>query len=156
MGRILVLGIGNLLLKDEGVGVHIAQRMMKMSLPENVAVVDGGTATLDILPLVNDVDRLIIVDAMKGGGTPGTIYKLPPEDIAQHSQQPLLSLHQIELLQMLDMCALIGSKPPTVIIGIEPKEIDFAVELSSEVEEKIPRVIEFILEEITLFRGDEN
>ena len=148
MSKILVLGVGNLLLKDEGVGVHLAQRMMKMDLPENVEVVDGGTATLDILPLVDGVDRLIIVDALKGGETPGTIYKLTPEDIVQDNQEPL-SLHQIDLLQMLDMCALIGSKPSTVIIGIEPKEVDFAVELSPEVEGMIPRVIELVLKEVT-------
>jgi len=155
MNKTLVLGVGNLLLKDEGVGVHVAQKMMRMDLPENVQVVDGGTATLDILPLVDGVDRLIIVDALKGGEAAGTIYKLTPEDIMQDKQEPL-SLHQIDLLQTLDMCALIGSKPSTVIIGIEPKEISFAVGLSSEVEGRIPRVIELVMEEISLFSGDGN
>ncbi len=150
MGRILVLGVGNLLLKDEGVGVHVAQRMMKMDLPENVEVVDGGTATLDILPLVDGVDRLVVVDAMKGGKAPGTIYRLVPGDAVQHKQEAL-SLHQVDLLQMLDMCALIGGKPPTLIIGIEPQEIDFSVELSPEVERKLPEVIELVLKEISSF-----
>ena len=153
MSKTLVLGVGNLLLKDEGVGVHVAQRMMKMDLPENVEVVDGGTATLDILPLIDGVERLIIVDALKAGEAPGTIYKLTPEDIVQDKQEPL-SLHQVDLLQTLDMCSLIGSKPSTLIIGIEPKEINFAVGLSSEVEGTLPRVIELVLEEITLFCGD--
>jgi len=148
MSKTLILGVGNLLLKDEGVGVHVAQRMMEMALPQNVEVMDAGTATLDVLPLVDDVDRLIIVDVLKGGGAPGTIYKLIPEDVMQGKQEPL-SLHQIDVLQMLDMCALLGSKPSTVIIGIEPKEIDPAVELSPEVEAAIPRIIELVLEEIT-------
>jgi len=155
MSKTLVLGVGNLLLKDEGVGVHVAQRMMEMDLPENVEVVDGGTATLDILPLVDGVDRLIIVDALKAGEAPGTIYKIAPEDIVKDEQEAL-SLHQIDLLQMLDMCALIGSKPSTVIIGIEPKEINFSVGLSSEVEGRIPRVVELVMEEISLFSGDGN
>ena len=137
-----------MLLKDEGVGVHVAQRMMEMALPQNVEVMDAGTATLDVLPLVDDVDRLIIVDALKGGGAPGTIYKLIPEDVMQSKQEPL-SLHQIDVLQMLGMCALLGSKPSTVIIGIEPKEVGLAVGLSPEVEAIVPRVINLVLREIT-------
>jgi hydrogenase maturation protease len=145
--KTVVLGIGNLLLRDEGAGVHVVSRLMQMDLPENVEVVDGATDPLDILSLSRDVDKLIIVDALQGGGEPGTIYRMSPEDIASCGEVPF-SLHQLDLIQMLDMCASIGSRPSTVIIGVEPKEIDFELELSPEVEGKIPRIIELILEEI--------
>ena len=147
MGKTLILGIGNLLLRDEGVGIHTVTEMMKMDLPEDVEVVDGATAGFDILSLADSVDRLIIVDALKGGGTPGTIYRLPPEDIARYEHSSL-SLHQVDLMQMLDMCALIGTKPSTVIVGVEPESIDFSMELSSSVKARIPEIIEVILEEI--------
>ncbi len=84
---------------------------------------------------------------MRGGEAPGTIYRLSPDDITVGAEEPL-SLHQINLLQMLDVCALIGRKPLTVIIGVEPKEINFGMELSPEVEEIVPQIIELILEEI--------
>lgn len=147
MDHTVVLGIGNLLLKDEGVGIHVASRMMKMHLPRNVEVVDGATATWDVVSLADGADRLIIVDAVRGGEAPGTIYRLSPDDITMSEEKPL-SLHQIDLLQMLDVCALIGRKPLTVIIGVEPKEINFGMELSPEVEEIVPQIIELILEEI--------
>ena len=147
LGKILVLGVGNLLLKDEGVGVQVVSRMMEMDLPENVEVVDGATAPLDILSLANDVDKLIIVDAVRAGGSPSTVYRLFPEDIEEYGQVPL-SLHQLDLMQMLELCERIGRRPYTVIIGVEPKEIDFGLELSPEVEGEIPQVIELILDEI--------
>lgn len=148
MDHTVVLGIGNLLLKDEGVGIHVVSRMMKMHLPRNVEVVDGATATWDVVSLADGADKLIIVDAMRGGEAPGTIYRLSPDDITVGAEEPL-SLHQINLLQMLDVCALIGRQPLTVIIGVEPKEINFGMELSPEVEERIPQIIELILEDIT-------
>jgi hydrogenase maturation protease len=142
----VILGIGNLLLRDEGVGIHVVSRMMKMHLPQNIAVVDGATATWDVVSLADGADRLIIVDAVKGGGAPGTIYRLSLDDVAVDAGEPL-SLHHIGLPQMLDVCSLIGSKPLTVIIGVEPKEIDFGMELSPEIEERVPEIIELILEE---------
>lgn len=147
MNHTVVLGIGNLLLKDEGLGIHVASRMMEMHLPQNVEVVDGATAIWDVVSLADSADRLIIVDAVRGGGAPGTIYRLSLDDIAVDEKEPL-SLHHIGLPQMLDVCSLIGRKPLTVIIGVEPKEVDFALELSPEVEEKVPQIIELILAEI--------
>ena len=147
MDHTVVLGIGNLLLKDEGVGIHVASRMMKMDLPRNVEVVDGATAAWDVVSLADGADKLIIVDAVRGGEAPGTIYRLSPDDITAGAEEPL-SLHQISLLQMLDVCALIGRQPLTVIIGVEPREIGFAMELSPEVAERVPQIIELVLAEI--------
>ena len=135
------------MLKDEGVGVQVASRMMEMDLPENVEIMDGATAPLDILYLANDVEKLIIVDATRAGGAPGTIYKLSPDDVEACTQVPL-SLHHLDLLQMLELCDRIGSRPSTVIIGVEPKEIDFKMELSPEVEDKVPQIMDLILKEL--------
>ena len=152
MIKTLIVGVGNLLLKDEGVGIHVAQRMMKMALPEGLEVVDAGTSLLDVFPVADGVGRMIIVDAMKAGRKPGTIYKLSSDDI-ERERQEILSLHQIDLPQMLDMCALMGARPFTIIIGIEPKDMEPGLDLSPEIESRIPEVIDIILKEI---RGDRN
>jgi hydrogenase maturation protease len=99
------------------------------------------------LYLANDVDKLIIVDAVRAGGAPGTIYRLTPDDVEACIQVPL-SLHHLDLMQMLELCDRIGNSPSTVIIGVEPKEINFKLELSPEVEGKVPQIVEFILKEI--------
>ena len=74
-GRVLVLGLGNVLLKDEGVGVHVAGQLQKQVLPCNVEVIDGGTAGLDVLLSQQGLDKLVVIDAMRAGKKPGTIYK---------------------------------------------------------------------------------
>ena len=75
-GRVLVLGLGNILLRDEGAGVHAAQELQKQSLPGNVEVIDGGTAGLEILLSQQCPYKLLVIDATKAGNEPGTIYKI--------------------------------------------------------------------------------
>lgn len=145
----LVIGIGNLLLKDEGIGVHVVQALKKMDLSDyvNLSIIDGGTSP-DILLLLERAHKLIIIDATKGGDEPGAIYRFCPEDIALEPDQ-LTSIHQIGLLQSLKMMQLMGTEPEEItIIGIEPKEMDFGLELSPELQERIPQMTELVLEEI--------
>jgi hydrogenase maturation protease len=145
----LVLGIGNVLLRDEGVGCHVAHALEGIPLPD-VKVMDGGTCP-DVLQLREGADKLVIVDAVKGGGTPGQIYRFHPEDIALE-QKPLLSLHDMNLIDSLKLMQLwhpdkigIGE---TVIIGVEPKEIGWGLELSPELEKRMSRIIDAILSEL--------
>ncbi len=145
--KIVVLGLGNALLKDEGVGVHVIHALPHNSIPEEVDIIDGGTSP-DIIHLIGDAHKLIIVDAARGGGEPGTIYRLTPDDIA--SQRELtLSTHDIGLFPSLRLMESLGNSPQeTVIIGIEPKEIELGLELSPELEQKVPSIVEVVLEEI--------
>ena len=147
--RITILGIGNLLLRDEGVGVHLVRQLAGSDIGyANLNIIDGGTSP-DILSLVDDgIDKLIIVDAVKAGNRPGTIYRFSFDDLDFDSETPI-SLHEIGVLESLGMMALLNGQPKsTVIIGIEPKTIDYGLELSSEVEEKLPEVIKLVLKEI--------
>ena len=146
--RIVVLGIGNELLRDEGVGVHVARALEKKSPPEGIdfEVIDGGTSP-DAFNLPGTVSKLIIVDAAKGEDEPGTVYRFAPEEI---EPQPMTSLHQLGVLESLKLMSLSGHKPgQTVIIGVEPKEIDWGTELSPELERRIPRIVEVVLEEVS-------
>lgn len=115
---------------------------------DNLNIIDGGTSP-DILSLVDDgADKLIIVDAVKAGGKPGTIYRFGFADLDSDSATPI-SLHDIGVLDSLRMMALLDRQPKsTVIIGIEPKTIDYGLELSSEVEERLPEVVRLVLKEI--------
>ena len=146
--RFAVVGVGNLLLKDEGIGVHIAHALQQIDIPDNVKIIDGGTS-LDLPDYLKDTDKLIIIDAVKTGGQPGTIYRFHPYDMDIESEG-IISLHELGLAQSLKMMRLIGNEPKeTVIIGIEPKEIDWGTELSAELQQKIPEIINAVLGEIS-------
>jgi hydrogenase maturation protease len=148
---ILVLGIGNLLLKDEGVGVHAVQKLQEMDLPDHVEVVDGGTAGLDLLEWIDGRDKVVVIDAVKSGGIPGTIYRFSGENIKEVSK-PWLSLHDIDITDLLKLIDMLGvKKPEVIVIGIEAKDIESVdLELSKEIEAQIPKVIEQVMKEISL------
>ena len=147
--RITILGIGNLLLKDEGVGIHLVQKLSARGIDrENLNIVDGGTSP-DIMSLIDhDIDKLIIVDAVKAGNSPGTVYRVDSDNLDLDSATPI-SLHEIGVLDSLKMMALLNKQPKsTVIVGVEPKAIDYGLELSPEVEAKVPEIVKIILKEI--------
>jgi len=146
--NIVILGIGNVLLSDEGVGVHVANELLKMSLPENVSVVEGGTDGFHLLNIITETDRLIVVDAVRGGDKPGSIYRFDIDDVKKCPSGFKTSVHQIGILEVIDLSGLIGKTPFTTIIGIEPKSLEMRMELSPEIREKIPRIIELVLDEV--------
>jgi len=150
-GKIVVLGMGNLLLKDEGIGVHVAHAMQGISSPNNVEleVIDGGTLPDAPIPF-GDVDKLIVVDAVKARGEPGAIYRFHLEDVELEDGM-LTSLHQVSLLENLRLMEGFGRKPKeVVIIGIEPEDIDCGLELSPNLQQRIPQIIKVVSEEIGL------
>lgn len=144
--KIAIVGVGNLLLKDEGVGVHVVQELQRRHLPSNILVIDGGTSP-DALAFVGQVDKLIIIDAVRGGGEAGTIYRLSPDDIDQSDRNPM-SLHEWELMDSLKLSSYWTEGTEVVIIGVEPAEMEWGLELSAEVEARIPRIIQVVLEEV--------
>ena len=145
--RTVVIGVGNLLQKDEGIGIHTVKALQEIPLPENVTIIDGGTSP-DIIACTRAGDRLIIVDAARAGGEPGTIYRFQPDDLIAESGAAL-SVHELGVPQNLRLMLLSGNEPSeVVIIGIEPKEIEWGIELSTELETKIPEIISVVLKEI--------
>jgi hydrogenase maturation protease len=147
MGKILIVGIGNLLCRDEGVGVHVIQEMKKLQLPPSLDLLDMGTSTMDLLSYLDGGKKLIVIDAMKAGGNPGTIYKCKPEDLLPKDEGPI-SLHEIGLLETLNMAKKMKFEVETVVIGVEPKVFEWGMELSEEVRSRIPAIIETIMKEI--------
>jgi len=145
--KVLILGVGNLILKDEGVGVHVVKEMENKKLPPGVEVIDGGTATMDLLSIIYESERIIVIDALTSGGEPGTIYRCLPEDLMDAHERPL-SLHQVELLDVLLMARQLGGHASVVIIGVEPKEISCGMELTPEVKAAVPKAIKATFKEL--------
>ncbi len=146
MDKTLIIGMGNLLCRDEGIGVHVIERMKGLELPGHVELLDIGTSTMDLISYLEGVRKLVVIDAMKAGGIPGTIYKCRPEDLLPAEDGPV-SLHEIGLIETLHMARKKGLEIDTVIFGVEPKVLDWGMELSNEVKSKIPAIIEAVLKE---------
>ena len=145
--RIVVIGVGNLLYKDEGIGIHAIKSLQEISLPPDVKLIDGGTSP-DLIAYTRAGDKMIIIDAAKAGGKPGTIYRFKPEDLAA-GKGNLTSAHEMGVVENLNLMALTGNQPKeTVIIGIEPEEIDLGMELSARLKRKLPQIIKVVLKEI--------
>lgn len=129
-------------------GVHALRRLEGMSVPPHVELFDGGTAALELLDVIANRKKVIVIDAVRGGGEPGALYRFHPQD-APPDAYAAISLHQVDFLQTLATADLLGNTPKEVIIfGVEPKMIDWGLELSVEVAAAVPRVIELVLEEI--------
>jgi hydrogenase maturation protease len=145
---ILILGIGNLILKDEGFGVHVVQRMADMTLPPDVEVMDGGTMGLDLLYYIEGRRKVIVIDVVNADSPPGTLYRFTDKDIEYH-KAILRSAHEIDFSYVLKTAEQVGNSPGEVVfIGIRPQEIDEGIGLSPVLEEKIPQVIELVMKEI--------
>ncbi len=137
------------MLKDEGVGVHVIQAMQKASLESTgeLTIIDGGTWPDAFYLLPEGIDKLIIVDAVRGGDKPGTIYRFTPQDIV-FRRETVTSLHQLGIAEGLAMIEHTGRNPQdVVIIGVEPKEIDWGLEMSPELQKRVPQIIELVRKE---------
>ena len=146
--KTVILGIGNVLLSDEGIGVHVANALSCMNLPQGVSVIEGGTDGFRLLNIITEADRLIVVDAVKGGAERGSIYRFNVDEVKNVPSGFRTSVHQVGILEVIDLSGLIGKTPKTTVIGVEPKSLEMSLELSPEIKEKIPRIIELVFEEL--------
>jgi len=149
---ILVLGIGNLVMRDDGVGVRVVQELQRsFHFPENVKVVDGGTLGLDLLPLLEDASHLILVDAVETGEKPGSLIRLTGQELPI-ALQTKLSPHQMGLKDLLAVSELMGHSPAEmVLIGVQPGSAEMGAELTAEVEDILEEVTAKVLMELACF-----
>jgi hydrogenase maturation protease len=147
--KILILGIGNILFSDEGVGIRVVERLLSCyDFPENVTIIDGGVLGLSLMCYMTEVNQLIVVDAVRNGGPPGTLYRLEGDDVPRRFLAKN-SLHQIDFLEALTACDVIEELPETVIIGIEPEDIDtLGLELTPTVQSKVDGLLEGVFKEL--------
>jgi len=155
--RVAVIGVGNILMGDEGLGVH-ALAPLRERLDEfagMVDVVDAGTALVDVIDDYLDGDAIILIDAVRGGGEPGAIYRLDPEDLRGAPRTGVaMSLHEMTVLEAIDLVRLMGRKIPGIrVIGMEPERIAHSLEMSKTVKERLPRLVETVLDELRRIRN---
>lgn len=149
MKKVAVIGIGNILLGDDGVGVRVVEELRKRKLPENVKIYDGATSGLRIINFLVDVDKGIIVDAVRGGKSPGNIYRFPIEEAL--NKPSIISLHDIDFVFAYKVSRdVLGLTRDITIIGIEPERIERGLELSEKVKKAVPEAVKLILKELSL------
>jgi hydrogenase maturation protease len=147
--KILIAGIGNLLFTDEGIGVHVVRELLKRKLPQEVELVDIGTAILELSRFMEGKDKVIIVDAMVSKQPPGTIFRLSADDIKSTQDKFSASLHQFGITEAISSAGQLEINPEVVVFGITPKDYQsLGIELSSELKKALPRIVEVILKEI--------
>ncbi len=148
MKKVGIMGVGNILLSDEGFGVKLLYLVKaKYDFPENVVLIDGGTAGIFLSPEIDQLDKLLIVDVVKAEGKPGDIRIYEKEDFFIDKLPLKLSPHQLGLQEVLLLNEIKGTCPEEVkLIGIIPKSIETGTFLTSELEEKIPEVERLVLE----------
>jgi hydrogenase maturation protease len=144
--RITVMGIGNPLVKDEGVGIRVIETMMNtLAFPDNVRLVDAGTMGMGILNLFQDCDYLLVIDAVDGTGEPaGTVVRMTPADMAPNTIKH--SMHDMRLVDVLEAAMLMGTQPEVDCVGIQILDMDgIAIGLTPELEEAVPRAVDAAL-----------
>jgi hydrogenase maturation protease len=146
--RVVVLGIGNPLCRDDGAGIRVIQELWKKDIPPDIRVMDGGTSP-DLPSLIEPgVPKLVIVDALRGGKEPGYIYRLELDE-SHLSHQPPESLHGLGLLDGLMMMKMLGTQPQKVVLtGIEPADTSHGLGLSPLAESRLPALIEAVVDEL--------
>ena len=147
--RATVLGLGNILLGDEGVGIRAIERFQeRYQVPEYVEVLDGGTSGLDLLPVLRPGSALIIVDAIKPENHPGFMLRLEGIEVPSYLSAKL-SPHQIGLPDLLATAELLDRMPSKlVLLGIEPKDLELGVRLSPELEALLDDLAEKVAAEL--------
>jgi len=139
--RVVVLGIGNIILSDEGVGVRAAEALeATYELPDYVEVIDGGTAGMELLGPLSGVDLLLVLDAVTAGGAPGTIVKLAGSEVPVFFRSKL-SPHQVSICDVLAGLEFSGELPrDLVLIGVEPESMELGLELTPTVAARLPEM----------------
>jgi hydrogenase maturation protease len=147
--NILVLGIGNLLLQDEGAGVRAVEEFgRRYETPEGVELLDGGTSGIELLQYIQGKDCLILLDVVKSGNPPGTFTRLEGENVPALFQKKI-SPHQLGLSDLLASAQLIDKMPKRVVLfGIEPKSIETGLEMSEEVGGAIGQLADMVALEL--------
>jgi len=144
---VLILGIGNIILRDEGVGVRVIEAMKDLQLPEGVEIADGGTSGADLIDVIADRRKIVVVDAMQADVAPGTIMRFTADDLIEQLG-PTISLHQFGLIDSLLMARQLNCPPREVIIfGVKPVDVSTGLELSPQVASLVPKLIELAVAE---------
>jgi hydrogenase maturation protease len=149
--KILIFGAGNLLLSDEGFGVHFIQYLQKhYRFPQEVELYDGGTLGIMVTHMLEDADHVYLVDVIDAKGEPGDIYRYEKDDFMLGKLPIKMSPHQIGIQEVLTLSELRDRCPEKIsLFGVIPQSYDAGVELSSLLAEKLPGLAELVVDELS-------
>ncbi len=147
--KTLVLGVGNELLQDEGLGIHTLRLLNTYDLPANVELIEGGTAGPQLLSLIDGVERLIVVDCIDSQAEPGAIFRFKPEDLGAFPKDYMPSSHDVGLLEVLQIGDLLGTQPDTEIFAMQPADISWGLQPSPLIQNRLRHFTDIIYETIT-------
>ena len=147
--RIMILGVGCLLFSDEGFGIRVIEKLEETyTFPDNVSVVDGGVLGVNLWGVISLADQLIVVDVIRKKGNPGDVYRLTGDQIPERIRAKN-SIHQVDFLEALTLCQALDKVPETVIVGVEPLDIDtLSIELTSVTAAKVAPMVDMVLSEL--------
>jgi hydrogenase maturation protease len=146
--RILVLGLGNLLLGDEGIGIHVVRQLQSMPLPPEVEVIDGGTGGFELLVHCRGKRKIIIVDAIKITAEPGAVFRFAPEEVSE-PWRPAFSAHESGVYELLHFCKALVPPPEVTIYGVAPQETQrMSMQLSEMLAHKLDAIVARIAAEV--------
>jgi hydrogenase maturation protease len=137
--KIVILGIGNLLMSDDGIGVHAAQALAQ-NPPPGAEVVDAGTDVLSALPFLEDASHALLIDAVRAGGSPGTLYCFSESDMSARIGTP--TAHAVSLLASRHLLPPGARWPEITILGVEPALLEYGMTLSPAVAAVLPQVVQ--------------
>lgn len=149
MSDVTVLGVGNVILRDEGFGVRVVEYLdHHYDFPDNVQLVDGGTLGIELTQYVTGTKKLLVIDSINGGAEPGTVFRFHNDAIMEHFQDKL-SAHEVGIQDVLALLTVTGHKiPEVVVIGAQPFDLEAGVGLSDGMMKLFPQMVEQALQEL--------
>lgn len=150
--NILIVGVGNRLLSDEGVGLHAVDGLSQIPMPPCVRIIDCGCDLSSFISYVNEPQKIIVIDAIRAGGKPGRVYRFDYAELAT-TQSQMRSAHQLKTLEILELLKHVYPdlcNCQITLIGVEPQTIELSTDLSKEVRDSLADVTRLVLEEIPL------
>ena len=146
--KIVVIGIGNLLLMDEGIGVHTINELETHDLPKSIEIYDGGTGGFKLIDLMHGAARVIFIDAVETGKAPGSVTIFRAEEVHSIYNKKKYSLHDTDLMEIIKMAEMLGNPPMIEIVGIQPKIINYGTTLSNELAGSMSNIMNTVLRRI--------
>jgi len=148
--RVVILGVGNTIRADEGIGVHVVDALERdYALPEGVMAIDGGTSSMEMLDDLSNLDFLLVIDAVNDGKPPGALIRLAGDDVPVFFRRNL-SPHGIGLSDVLAALEFLGASPKeTLILGMQPVSMDLSMELTPEAAARVPELVAQVVAELS-------
>lgn len=146
MKRITVLGIGNILMQDEGFGVRVVEELLRhYSFPSNVQVLDGGTLGMELLKFLIGTDGLILIDAVAGDLPPGSVYQFRNDEVKAYFKEKV-SMHELGIQDVLAVMDVLEKPAKEImILGVQPLTVEVGLEMTPTVEQAVYKIIQTVL-----------